>query len=113
MTPLTAARPAPVPPLPSAREHLDGLYRRFDRRFLSPDPLEFLHRYDDPADIEIRLLRAGWPTGAWIRSAGRLRNWVHCLGRAWRGVRQFEARRDTVLFGDFAHRFMGRATSRC
>lgn len=34
--------------------HLNGLYDRFNRReFVSPDPLEFLYRYDDPRDREI------------------------------------------------------------
>ena len=35
------------------KDHLDSLYRTFDRRFLSPDPLEVVHRYRRPEDREV------------------------------------------------------------
>lgn len=35
------------------REKLDYHYRYFDRTKISPDPLEFPHKYSDPLDIEI------------------------------------------------------------
>ena len=36
------------------RNILEKLYKRYNRRELvSPDPLQFLYRYSDPADIEI------------------------------------------------------------
>ena len=36
------------------RRELENLYRRYNqRRFVHPDPLEFLYRYDDPLDREI------------------------------------------------------------
>ncbi len=36
------------------RRELEDLYRRYNRRrFVHPDPLEFLYRYDDPLDREI------------------------------------------------------------
>lgn len=35
-------------------EQLERLYRTYNRReFVSPDPIEFLYRYEDPADREI------------------------------------------------------------
>ena len=35
-------------------ERLEALYERYNRReFVSPDPIEFLYRYDDPGDREI------------------------------------------------------------
>ena len=40
-------------------EQLEALYERYNRRaFVSPDPVEFLYRYDDPADREIAALVA-------------------------------------------------------
>lgn len=45
------------------REHkaaLEQMYGRYNRRdFVHPDPLEFLYRYDDPADREVVALVAG------------------------------------------------------
>lgn len=36
------------------KKDLDKLFRKYNRRgFVSPDPLEFLYRYDNPADREI------------------------------------------------------------
>ncbi|MBI5232997.1 MAG: DUF2400 family protein, partial [Deltaproteobacteria bacterium] len=31
---------------------LDRLYRTFNLEYLSPDPLEFVHRFKEPSDIE-------------------------------------------------------------
>ncbi|HDY65288.1 MAG TPA: TIGR02757 family protein [Phycisphaerae bacterium] len=40
-------------------ETLEGLYRRLNRRrYIHPDPLEFLHDYDDQADLEVVALVA-------------------------------------------------------
>ncbi|MGE5364073.1 MAG: TIGR02757 family protein [Bacteroidota bacterium] len=39
--------------MPGLRELLDYHYSFFDRSRISPDPLEFLHRYSDPRDIEL------------------------------------------------------------
>ena len=35
------------------KRQLDRLYRTFDLKFLSPDPLEFVHRYTLPGDREV------------------------------------------------------------
>lgn len=36
------------------KKNLESLYRAYNRReFIHPDPLEFLHHYDDPGDREI------------------------------------------------------------
>ena len=41
-------------PLKSHKSFLDRIYRRFNQqRYIHPDPLEFLFRYDDPADREV------------------------------------------------------------
>lgn len=44
----------PVPARKSIREALEALYRACNRRkFVHPDPLEFLYRYDDEKDVEV------------------------------------------------------------
>jgi uncharacterized protein (TIGR02757 family) len=46
----------PTPSTPDSRlpEKLEALYRRFNRRrYVRPDPLEFVWEYDDPADREV------------------------------------------------------------
>ena len=41
-------------PHQALRNTLDRIYRTYNRKaYLHPDPLEFLHNYDDPADREI------------------------------------------------------------
>lgn len=109
LTPARPARPAPLRPLDGLKEHLDGLYHRFDRRYLSPDPLEFLHRYDDPADIELfGFYAAGVAYGRVDQIRRTLEELARRLGpRPAARVRQFDARRDTALFKGFAHRFHG------
>ncbi len=38
----------------SLQDTLDALYRRYNRReLIKPDPLQFVYRYSDPADMEI------------------------------------------------------------
>lgn len=42
------------------KNSLDALYRKFNhRKFVHPDPLEFLYHYDDPADREIAAIFSG------------------------------------------------------
>lgn len=41
-------------PLTRYKQDLEALYRKYNRRrFVSPDPLEVLYEYDDPADREV------------------------------------------------------------
>jgi uncharacterized protein (TIGR02757 family) len=55
--PVTAPSAPPSPPRASRadeRRWLERLHRRYHhRRFVSPDPLEFLYRYDDVRDREV------------------------------------------------------------
>jgi uncharacterized protein (TIGR02757 family) len=46
--------PTPDIPLDSLHERLEALHRRYHRRrYVRPDPLEFVWEYDDPADREV------------------------------------------------------------
>ncbi len=43
----------------SLHDALEALYRRYNRReLIKPDPLQFVYRYSDPADMEIAVLFA-------------------------------------------------------
>ena len=35
------------------KRRLERLYKTFDLKYLSPDPLEFVHRYNKPGDREV------------------------------------------------------------
>lgn len=57
----TEHRPADAPGLGGA---LEALYRSADLDVISPDPLELVLRYDNPADMEVAaLLAASWAYG--------------------------------------------------
>ena len=86
---------------------LDGLYERFDIAFLSTDPLEFVHRYDNDADREV----AGLITSSLAygrvdgikRSVGRV---LSVMGKSpARFAASFDPERDAGLFSGFIHRF--------
>jgi len=93
------------------RRHADAireLYLRYHRRrWVHPDPLEFLYAYDDPADREI----VGFVTAC--LSYGRveqiLRSVSVVLGRMGDSPRRFvlDSRPGRLVetFGDFRHRF--------
>lgn len=51
--------PSASPPAPDLPEKLEALYRRYNRRrYVRPDPLEFVWEYDAPADREVAALIA-------------------------------------------------------
>jgi len=87
---------------------LEGLYRRYNRRqYVSPDPLEFLYRYDNPADREVVALIAS--SLAYGRVAQILKSVANALDRIGPGpARQIAAgnvgRLEARLSG-FRHRF--------
>lgn len=91
----------------SLRTHLEEIHARFDRRWLSPDPLEFLHRYDDPADVEIfGFFAAGLAYGRVDQIGRSLADLAERLGpHPARFVREFDASRDAARFRGFVHRF--------
>lgn len=109
MTRLVRPEPRVAAPVAHLKAHLDDLYVRFDRRWLSPDPLEYLHRYADPADIELfGFYAAGVAYGRVEQIRRTLEELARRLGPTpARRVREFDFRRDTALFRNFTHRFHG------
>ena len=89
------------------KRHLDRLYRAFDLGFLSSDPLEFVHKYDDPADREIVGLIA--TSLAYGRVEGIKKSIARVLAVAgpspYRFTKRFDPRSGVALFAGFRHRF--------
>jgi len=89
------------------KKHLDKLYISFDRRSVSPDPLEFLHRYKNPLDQEIVGLIAS--SLAYGKVEIILRNISHVLSVMGASPYKFTINFDPVaqagLFSGFSHRF--------
>ncbi len=92
----------------SLRRALDDLYEQYNRRrYVHPDPLEFLYEYDDPRDREIVALLAA--SLAYGRVAMILRNVRNLLGRMGPSPRGFleRVRPEDLpeVFAGFKHRW--------
>jgi uncharacterized protein (TIGR02757 family) len=90
------------------RAYLESLYETFNRReFVSPDPLQFLYRYADPADREIAALVCA--TLAYGRVAQIIRSLETVLGRLGpspAGLVMHSTPRELAdLLGGIKHRF--------
>jgi uncharacterized protein (TIGR02757 family) len=95
-------------PLRQHADNLEKLYRRYNRRrYVSPDPLEVLYRYDDPADREVAGLVAACL--AYGRVAQILRSVNVVLDRLGeapaRRLSDLRAAQLERMFSDFKHRF--------
>ncbi|MDP2690305.1 MAG: TIGR02757 family protein [Deltaproteobacteria bacterium] len=92
---------------PQLKRLLDLLYRTFDLKFLSPDPLEFVHGFSSTGDREVvGLISASLAYG---RVEGIRRSIGKALGvmgsSPFRFVMDFRPKRDSSLFSGFVHRF--------
>jgi len=84
------------------------LYERYNRRaFVSPDPVEFLYRYDDPADREIAALVASSLAYGRVRQINR--SVAAVLGKTGpspsRFLKEVSAPSLRRAFSGFRHRF--------
>lgn len=93
--------------LPRLKKKLDVLYRTYDNAYLSTDPLMFLHRYDDPADIEIvGLVCASLAYGHVKMIQRNVRRVLDVMGeRPAKYVRRFDPRSCASDFSGVSHRF--------
>ena len=89
------------------RDVLEKLYKRYNRReLISPDPLQFLYHYSDPADIEITAFLASALAYGRVQQIEKSLN--NLLGRMGDSPSEFvinfdEDKRRTLK--DFKHRF--------
>jgi len=89
------------------RDVLEKLYERYNRReLISPDPLQFLYRYSDPADIEITaFLASALAYGRVQQIEKSLENLLGRMGeRPSEFVKYFDNNKRRTL-KDFKHRF--------
>jgi uncharacterized protein (TIGR02757 family) len=98
-------------PRPSRKEGLDSLYRRYNRRaYVHPDPLEFLYRYESPADQEIvGLVAACLAYGRVAQILASVARVLGALGAAGGSPRAYLERVEEPelhrVFRGFTHRF--------
>lgn len=97
----------PRPANTSLKRHLEHLYRTFDRSYLSPDPLEMVLRYADPADAEIfGFYASGLAYGRVDQILKTLGKLAAIMGpHPARFVREYRFERDRHAFRGFVHRF--------
>ena len=89
------------------KKELDALYRNYDRAYLATDPLMFLHRYEEPADIEVvGLITAALAYGHVTMIQRNIQRILDIMGKhPARYVRRFEAKKQARDFAGFSHRF--------
>jgi uncharacterized protein (TIGR02757 family) len=89
------------------RAVLEKLYKRYNRReLISPDPLQFLYRYSEPADIEITaFLASALAYGRVEQIEKSLNNLLGRMGNSpYEFVRNFDRDKRRAL-KNFKHRF--------
>ncbi|HBR16606.1 MAG: TIGR02757 family protein [Deltaproteobacteria bacterium RIFCSPLOWO2_12_FULL_43_16] len=86
---------------------LDRLYRTFDLKFLSPDPLEFVHQFKKPEDQEIvGLIASSLAYGQVERILVSIKTVLEHMGnQPYRFTITFDPKRDAKVFDGFVHRF--------
>lgn len=89
------------------KTHLDSLYERFDRRFISPDPVEIIHKFDSPRDQEIAgLISASLAYGRVdliLRALDQIFSIMDY--KPYSFVKKFDPKRDSRKFRGFIYRF--------
>ncbi len=89
-------------------ERLERLYRSYNRReFVTPDPLEFLYAYEDPADREIvGLVASSLAYGRVLQVNGSIAKVIEKMGPSpSRFVRDASPESLCGAFAGFRHRF--------
>lgn len=86
---------------------LDKLYRTFDLKFLSPDPLEFIHKFRASEDQEIvGLIASSLAYGRVERICSSIKTVLERMdNKPYRFIVRFNPVKDKGLFDGFVHRF--------
>ncbi|MFQ5896505.1 MAG: DUF2400 family protein, partial [Nitrospinota bacterium] len=89
------------------KARLDHLYATYDRAFLATDPLQFPHRYPDPADQGIVAFVSSALAYGKVRTIlAHLEDLLERMGPSPGAlVRNFDPQRDGRRFVGFVHRF--------
>lgn len=91
----------------SLKNKLDYHYKYFDRSQISPDPLEFLHLYSNPIDIEVAGIISS------VFAYGNVKQIINTLNKIHNVIRHkphefvlnHSLEKDIILFKDIKHRF--------
>lgn len=89
------------------KDCLDKLYTAFDLKFLSPDPLEFVHQFKKPEEREVvGLIASSLAYGRVDKILASIRSVLEKMGnKPYRFVVNFNPKTDTKIFDGFVHRF--------
>lgn len=89
------------------KRKLDYHYQYFDYSQISPDPLEFLHRYKDPRDIEIAGIISSVFAYGNMKQIISILEKIHKVMKAkpYEFVSKYKFERDAKLFDGIKHRF--------
>lgn len=89
------------------KKHLDSLYRKFDIKFLSPDPLELVHRFSSPEDREVAgLIAASLAYGKVERILVSVNDIFTIMdNHPYAFTKKFDPKKDKKKFKKFVHRF--------
>ena len=100
---------------PALKRDLDRLYKTFDLAYLSPDPLEFVHRFSAPADKEVvGLISSCLAYGRVEGIKKSVEKVLSVMGASpYAFVMGFRPEKDGRLFSSFVHRFNGGADISC
>ncbi len=100
--------PGGIAPSPEQRLVLETFERYHNRRFLSPDPLELVWRYEDPKDREVAALvcssLALGRVGAILEICRRV---LGSFPRPSRSLRELSKREISLCLGEVKYRFFG------
>lgn len=89
------------------KQKLDYYYQTFDRSTLSPDPLEFPHRFKDYFDIEISAFISSLFAYGNVRQIILILEKIHLLmnNRPYEFVKNYDRKKGREIFKDVVHRF--------
>ncbi|MBI5892988.1 MAG: TIGR02757 family protein [Deltaproteobacteria bacterium] len=89
------------------KTYLDKLYNSFDRKSISPDPLEFLHKFKNPKDQEIVGLIASSLAYGKVQMILKSINCVLDIMHwpPYKFTMRFNPKTQAKLFAGFSHRF--------
>lgn len=89
------------------KQKLDDHYKYFDKSQISPDPLEFLHRFSNPADIEISGFISSVFAYGNVKQIINTLNKIHSLigNNSHQFVLNYSLKTGRKLFANLKHRF--------
>jgi uncharacterized protein (TIGR02757 family) len=91
----------------SLKKHLDSLYKKFDIKFLSPDPLELVHKFSSPEDKEVTgLIASSLAYGRVEKILSSVETIFSIMdNRPYAFTKKFDPKKDKKKFKKFVHRF--------